>query len=337
MNADEGADLSAAEITRAARILAVRTRREASGSFAGSYVSAFRGGGLEFDESRPYMPGDDVRTIDWNALARTGEPFVKRFREERDQLLLLALDVSASMRFGALGRAKARVGAHTAALLAAAAGQAGDRVGLLAFDRRVREQIAAARGPAHTWRLIRSAVQFAEAASGETRLMSAIEAALEGVRQRSTVVLISDFRDPDLVATLGGHEAAPSALGSAIGPGADSGAQAARDLRASLLALSRRHDLVSVVLSDPREEALPRAGLVRLMDPERPGRSVLLNSSSARTQTRYRRAWALRCRQLERGLRAVGSDVLWMRTDRDPLRSLMIYFASRAAGSHRRQ
>jgi uncharacterized protein (DUF58 family) len=311
-----GKDPSAAEIARAARILALRTRREASGSFAGSYVSAFRGGGLEFDESRPYVPGDDVRTIDWNALARTGEPFVKRYREERDQLLLLALDVSASMRFGALGGSKAQSAAHTTALLAAAAGRAGDRVGLVCFDARVREQIAAARGPSHTWRLIRSAAQRAEGASGETKLASAIEALLESTRQRAVVILLSDFRDPELAAAVG-----------------DATSTAARALRSSLVATSRRHELLSIVFSDPREAALPRVGLVRMSDPERPGSSVLVDSGSARVRERHAKAWALRRRSLERGLRAVGSDVLWLRTDRDPLRSLMIYFAKRASGA----
>ena len=98
---------SSTDLARAARILVLRSRREATGLFAGNYGSAFRGSGLEFDESRPYVPGDDIRSIDWNATARNQQPFVKRFREERDQTLLFALDVSASMRFGTTGRTKA--------------------------------------------------------------------------------------------------------------------------------------------------------------------------------------------------------------------------------------
>ena len=97
-------DVSSADLARSARLLVVRSRREATGLFAGNYVSAFRGGGLEFDESRPYVPGDDVRTIDWNATARYGDTFVKLFREERDQTLLFALDASASMRFASIAR-----------------------------------------------------------------------------------------------------------------------------------------------------------------------------------------------------------------------------------------
>ncbi len=148
--------VSTEDLSRAARLLVVRSRREATGLFAGNYVSAFRGGGLEFDESRPYVPGDDVRSIDWNATARNGEPYVKRFREERDRTLLLALDVSASMRFGSAGRAMAATAAHAAALLAVAAGRAGDRVGLVAFDASVRTALPPARGDAHVWSLIGS-------------------------------------------------------------------------------------------------------------------------------------------------------------------------------------
>ena len=124
MATPERVEVSGEELLRAARILAVRSRRESTGLFTGNYLSAFRGGGLEFEESRPYVPGDDVRTIDWNATARNDELFVKRFREERDQTLLFALDVSASMRFGTAGRAKASTAAHALSLMAAAAGPA---------------------------------------------------------------------------------------------------------------------------------------------------------------------------------------------------------------------
>ena len=116
MPADARIELSGEELLRAARFLAVRSRREATGLFAGNYRSAFRGGGLEFEESRPYVAGDDVRSIDWNATARNDELFVKRFQEERDQTLLFALDVSASMQFGSAGRSKAATAAHALAM-----------------------------------------------------------------------------------------------------------------------------------------------------------------------------------------------------------------------------
>ena len=304
-----------AELARAARILALRMRREASGSFAGGYASAFRGGGMEFDESRPYVPGDDVRALDWNALARTGELFVKRFREERDQVLLLALDVSGSMRFGTAApagvagiRSKAGTAAHAAALLAAAAGHAGDRVGLLTFDREVRLSLPPGRGPAHTWHVVRSAVIAASSSSGSTRVAAASEALRSS--ERAVAVLLSDFRDPAIL-------------------------RGANEAMADLAGLGKRHHLVSIVLHDRREDALPRVGLVRLEDPERPGRTLLLNTNSERARSRYAKACSTRRLALERSLRALRSDVVWLRTDRDPLHVLSHYLRERAGRMRR--
>ncbi|UCE86640.1 MAG: DUF58 domain-containing protein, partial [Deltaproteobacteria bacterium] len=231
-------DLSAADLERAARILAVRSRREASSAFTGGYASAFRGGGLEFDELRPYVPGDDVRTIDWNATARMGEPYVKRFREEREKTLLLALDTSASMRFGSAGRAKAAVAAHAVALLAAAAGRAGDRVGLIAFDEDVHCEVTPSRGDAHVWRVLRTAISAAGASRGGTDLGAALARARGVTRHASVIVLLSDFRDE---ARFGATEAARFPL-------------------ADFATAARRHELVAVVTHDPRDDEIPDVG-----------------------------------------------------------------------------
>ncbi len=307
---------SSGDLARAARILAVRSRREATGLYAGSYASAFRGGGVEFEESRPYVAGDDVRNLDWNALARTGELFVKRFQEERDEIVLLALDVSASMRFGTTGRNKAATSAHAAALIAAAAGRTGDRVGLLTFDDAVRTEIPPSRGPAHIWRVIEAAALAAREPVGGTRIEAGIEGLLASARARSVAILLSDFRP--------GSGADVTFLGAAS-PGAPSHLS-------PLSNLAQRHDLVTAILHDPREESLPRAGLVRVRDPEA-ARTLLVNSNSARVRASYRQAWAARAATLERSLRSVGSDVLWMRTDRDPLQTLMRFFHSRSSRS----
>jgi uncharacterized protein (DUF58 family) len=302
------AELDSRDLARAARILAVRSRREASGFFAGSYASAFRGGGIEFEESRPYVPGDDVRNLDWNAFARTGDLFVKRFREERDETVLLALDVSASMDFGTTGMTKATTAAHAAALIAAAAGHAGDRVGFLSFDEKVKNEVPPSRGAAHSWRVIEAVAGAARESTGGTRLEAAIEALLAQARSRAVAMLFSDFRVGSLAET--------AALRSSFAP------------FASALMSAGGHDWVAVILYDPHEARLPRAGLVRLRDPEGAG-TVLVDSESAAARSRYRRAWALRAASLERRLRAAGSDVLWMRTDRDPLRTLTRFFHHR--------
>jgi uncharacterized protein (DUF58 family) len=298
------------ELLRAARILAIRSRREASGLFAGSYASAFRGGGMEFDESRPYVPGDDVRNMDWNAMARTGEAFVKHFREERDRVLVLALDVSASMAFGTTGRSKAMLAGQTAALLAAAAGRAGDRVGLVGFADGIRERIAPGRGSTHTWKVIRAAMACTQQPGGGTRLDTGVDAIRELGGRGAVIALLSDFLwdEPEDERPPGMQE---------------------------LTTLARFGELLSIAVYDPREEALPRAGHLRLEDSERPGRPLLLDSNRAEVRQRYNARWLEHRARLERRLRGAGSDLLWLRGDRDPLRSLMRFFAQRASRAPR--
>lgn len=301
-------DVSSADLSRATRLLLVRSRRAATGLFAGNYTSAFRGGGLEFEESRPYVPGDDIRSIDWNATARSAEPFVKQFREERNQTLLFLLDVSASMGFGSAGPTKAATGAHAIALMAAAAGRAGDRVGLIVFDQAVRRQVPVGRGGAHSLRVIRAALESDSATQGTTRLGAGLRAVSAATRRRAVVVVISDFRDPELF---------PASRDSAVGT--------------ELGELARRHDVVAAVVVDPREEALPDVGPIRVVDPERPGRVLLLDSGSRRVRERYRAASSVWRSRIEGDLRRSGVDTLWIRTDRDPLFALGRFFRDRAA------
>lgn len=291
------------ELLRAARILAIRSRREASGLFTGRYAAAFRGTGMEFDESRPYVPGDDPRRMDWNAMARTGEPFVKRFREERGRTVLLALDVSASMAFGSGARSKAEVGAHLVALLAAAAGQAGDRVGLVAFDETTRLVLPPARGSVHAWRIVEIAAGAARRPAGRTEASAASDALRALAAVRSVIFVVSDFR-------MHGGEG-------------------------RIAQLAARHDVVCGVLSDPREESLPAVARVRIDDAEAPGRPLTLATSSLALRQRYAAAARARRRELERALRAAGADVLHARTDRDPLRTLTHFFDERAARGRR--
>ena len=299
----------AADLARAARALQLRSRREVAGALAGGYRSAFRGGGIEFEESRPYTPGDDVRAIDWNALARTGTAYVKHYREERDQTLLLLVDVSASMAFGSRGPAKGAVAARSAALLAAAAAYAGDRVALWTFDRGLRSELAPGRGEAHGLSVLRALIEAASPGEGGTALAPLLARVCERVARRAIVFLLSDLRDDALLAS----------------------DAAGRRLRASLAAAAQRHDLVAGFVVDPREETLPEAGTLRVADPEAPGRSLLLASGSRTARRRYAAAARMRERLLERRLRAAGADWLVLRSDGDPLRTLGRFLAERAA------
>ncbi len=305
--------IETAELARAARLLAVRSRRVAASPFAGAYASAFRGGGLEFEESRPYVPGDDVRHIDWNATARTGEPMLKRFREERDQTLLLLLDVSASMSLGSAGRSKAALGAHAAALLAAAAGSAGDRVALVAFADRVLLELPPDRGDAHVFGVVRAALAAAATPGGATGLAAALARVPALARHRAIAEVLSDFRDDSFL---------------------DERRDAGGEARARLVSLARRHDVVAAVVLDPREEELPPSGPLRLVDAEHPGRALVIDSGSRAVRARYRAACQARRHALERRLRADGADCLWLRSDRDPLPALLRFFQVHAGRVH---
>jgi len=301
------------DLARAARLLVVRSRREATGLFAGNYASAFRGGGLEFEESRPYVPGDDVRTIDWNATARHGETYVKRFREERDQTLLFAFDCSASMRSGSGSSSRAGTAAHALALLAASAGRAGDRVGLVAFDDRVRAWIPPARGVAHGRRVVETALACAAAARGGTQIGAGLRALRPEARRSCVLVLLSDFRDERLLP--------------------DSGSPAA--LRALMAEQGPRHDLVAGAVLDPTELALQAVGSVRMADPERPGATWILDTGRRRVREAWLAACAARRERVAAALRRAGGDLFWLRTDRSPLHALGRFFQERAARRQR--
>ncbi len=299
----------AGELSRAPRILAVRSRREVSGAFVGGYQSAFRGVGIEFEESRPYVPGDDVRFLDAAVMARTGVPYVKRFREERDQTVHLVVDVSGSMAFGSAGRPKGALAAHAAALLAVAALRAGDRVGLWTFDEKVRSELPPARGGRQAWQILERLVAAPGDLGGATGLAAALARVRGAARRRGLVFVISDFRDERFFAPAGPGEAPP---------------------RAEWVGLAREHDLVAILVHDPREDALPRAGTIRVADPERPGRTLLLATGRKAVRERYRTASEVRRRALVRRLRGDGASVLSLRADREPLRGLARFFAERA-------
>ena len=287
-----GAAFDAGEITRAARVLWVRSRREATSLLVGGYASAFRGGGVEFEESRPYAPGDDIRFIDWNATARTGEPWVKRFREERSQTVLLAIDTSASMGFGSAGRTKLETAAAAAALIAAAAGRVGDSLGLVAFSDRIEAEVRPGRSDAHTWRIVRAAAETRS--RGGTNLALAADWLHRHAPHRAIVVLLSDFRDCDTrLATLGA-----------------------------------RHDCVACVVEDPRERQLLAAGPLRLTDSEHPARRAWFGTGRRR-RALYGMAAEVRRRALERRLRADGAEPMFLSTDADPLQALGRFFDRR--------
>lgn len=213
---------------------------------SGDYHSTFKGQGVEFDEVRPYVAGDDVRTIDWNVTAKVGEPFIKRFSEERELTVVFMVDVSGSQIYGSKGRSKAELAAEVTALLALTAIRNQDKIGLVLFSDRIVKYIPPRKGRESVMRLVREVLAAEDGAMGATDITAAFRF-LNGVQKRRCVVfLVSDFMDS-------GWE---------------------RELRVT----SRRHDVICLSVSDPAEMELPDCGLCELEDPET-GELVLVDTS----------------------------------------------------------
>src|SRR4051812_26299740 len=217
------------ELMREVRRLQVRTRRRVEGLFAGEYHSAFKGRGIEFADVREYEPGDDVRSIDWNVTARTGRTFIKRFTEERELTVILAVDLSGSGTFGSSGKSKSRTAVELAAVLALAAATNNDRVGLLIFTDQVELFLPPRKGRTHLLRLLRELLNFGPRSRG-TDVAGAVDHLSRMLRKRALVFLVSDFLAPPFE----------------------------RELRLA----SKKHELIAVSIADPRETEMPKAGLI---------------------------------------------------------------------------
>jgi len=268
----------AREIIQRVREIQVHTGRQVADVLAGQYVSVFKGRGIEFDEVRPYIPGDDVRTIDWNVTARMGEPFVKRYVEERQLTLMLMADISASQDFGSASRSKREATAELCALLAFSATHNDDKVGLTLFHGGIEQYIPPRKGQKHSLRVIREVLTHGtgetpdelarKRSSGRrrrwlpfgrrrswwrtgrqaTNVAGALEFLMSVTSRKSVCFVVSDFLDDGFL----------PAMRSA----------------------NQKHDVIAVLVTDPRELQLPKMGLVTLRDPET-GRVAQYDTSSS--------------------------------------------------------
>jgi len=238
------------DLLQRVRRIEIATRRAVEDTLSGQYHSVFKGRGMDFSEVRPYAPGDEVRAIDWNVTARTGQLHVKRFVEERELTVMVLCDLSGSADFGSAARTKAEVAAEIAALLAFSAVANGDRVGLVLFTDRVERFVPPRKGRRHALRLLSEILQ-ARPASRRTSLSAALEFLRKAMRRRTVAFLLSDFLDP-------GASASPT----------PSGAGPAFPFERALRVAARKHDVVPIRLTDRLEAALPPAGLAWLEDPE---------------------------------------------------------------------
>lgn len=283
------------ELFKKIRRIEIRTKGLVNNVFGGEYHSAFKGRGIEFSEVRPYQIGDDIRSIDWNVSARTGETFVKIFEEEREQTLLLVVDVSGSGDFGSREKFKREVAAEICAVIAFSAIKNNDKVGMLLFSDKVELFVPPKKGRRHVLRLIRDLFAH-EPQSHGTNMASALNHILHVLHRRSIVILVSDFFDT-------GYEQ-------------------------MLRAVARRHDTIAIHLQDPRETELPPVGLVHLRDAET-GETVVVDTRSRHVRKEFAERAQARLAETTNLLRRVRLDSVSIRTDESYVEPLIRFFRQR--------
>ena len=283
------------EILQAVKLIEIRSRALVNDVFAGEYHSVFKGRGMEFAEVREYLPGDDIRTIDWNVTARTGTPYVKKFTEEREQTVMFLVDASHSLDYGTVRRMKGEIAAEIAAVLAFSAIRNNDKVGAIIFTDRIELFIPPKKGKQHVMRVIREMLFF-EPEGRATDVGAALEYLSRVVRRKAVVFVLSDFVSPDYT----------------------------RALRIA----NRRHDLVAITLTDPAEDELPPVGLLHLVDAET-GEERIVDTSDRRTREEFRRARREFVDRRKQTFRRHRVDVIEVATDRPYTDPLIAFFRRR--------
>ncbi|NLN94498.1 MAG: DUF58 domain-containing protein [Candidatus Hydrogenedens sp.] len=277
------------------RRIQIRTRRTVNEILAGQYESAFKGQGMEFREVRSYVPGDDIRSIDWNVTARTGEPHVKVMAEERELTVALLVDMSGSGRFGSASRLKNELAAELCAVLALSAINNNDKVSLLIFTDDMELYVPPQKGSRHVLRIIRDVLYFQPKGTA-TNITTALNYLNRVMRRRAVVFLVSDFMDE-------GYEDA-------------------------LRVTAKRHDVIAVSVTDPREMTLPDVGRVALADAET-GREILINTSDRRLRENYARKAREEAAARDEIFRRNRIDSLSLSTDRSYVDELYRFFKMR--------
>src|SRR6516162_10052081 len=295
------------ELLEAVRRVEVRTNRLVNDMMVGAYLSHFKGRGMDFEELREYIPGDEVRDIDWNVTYRMGRPFVKRFREERELAMVLALDISGPSAFGSVRRSKREFAAEIAGTLAISAARSSDKVALLLFTDRVELFVPPRKGRRHILRLIREMLFFEPKHRG-TSVPAALAFLNHLLHRRSIVFLLTDFL----------HSFGQVSKLDATG----------RGTLQELGLTNARHDLVCIHLHDPRESVLPPAGLLTIEDAET-GELLELDSSRRQVRERFARTNAERLADLDRALRRAGVETLSFSTGESFAQTLQRFFETR--------
>ncbi|HDL03569.1 MAG TPA: DUF58 domain-containing protein [candidate division Zixibacteria bacterium] len=283
------------ELFKKIRRIEIRTKRLVNDLFSGEYQSAFKGQGMEFEEVRQYQPGDDIRLIDWNVTARTGFPHVKKFREERELSVIFLIDASSSGAFGTRERFKADIAAELCGVLAFSAIKNNDKVGMIIFTDKIEKFIPPKKGKSHVLRLIREVLHFKPEGT-QTDIAGALEYFNRVIKKKSVVFLISDFLSENFMTPL----------------------QIA----------NRKHDVIALKISDPRELQFENVGLIELEDAET-GETVLIDTAS----TAFRRDFAAQAEEdnfgLKRTLKLMNLDFIQIITNQSYIVPLINFFKMR--------
>ena len=283
------------ELIRKIRDIQVKTNHLVNHMMAGEYLSAFKGRGMEFREVREYQPGDDIRLIDWNVTARMGRPFIKQFQEEREQTVLLLVDVSSSGQFGSVEKFKNEISAEIASILAFSAVKNKDKVGLIIFSEKIEHFIPPNKGRAHIWNVIRTILNFSPEGR-RTDLNLPLKYLLNIQKRKCVVFLISDFQ--------------------------------AQDYEQSLRLARQKHDLIALAVTDPRELELPQIGLVHLEDSET-GETVLIDTNDSEMIQQFSATKEKELRDRKKLFRSLGVDTIEIRTDQSLVTPIIEYFKMR--------
>lgn len=289
------------EFIKKIREIEIRTKKLVNTTFAGEYKSSFKGTGIEFVDVREYLPGDDIRSIDWKVTARMGRPYVKKYVEERELTVILCVDASGSSHFGTRNQLKIEQAAMIAATLAFSAVRNNDKVGLLFFTDRVEKYIPPKKGRFHVLRLIRDILYFQPEHKG-TNPVEAIEFLMHILRHRAIVFFISDF------------------LGKAF----DS-----EGIRIPLGVAAKKHDLVVIKISDPKEEELPNIGIITFEDLET-GELITVNTADPKIIEQFKMHRLGKADEQRRLFKSMGLDFIDLRTDEDFTPKLHKFFEERA-------
>ncbi len=290
-----------AEMLAKVRRIQIRTTKLVNDILAGRYESVFRGQGVEFKEVREYVPGDDIRNIDWNVTARTGSPHVKVLTEERELTIMLVVDASGSQRFGSVSQFKLELSAEVCAVLAFAAIQNNDKVGLIVFTDDVELFLPPRKGRKHGLRVIRE-VLYHEPKSKGTNVNKSLEFLSQILKRRSVIFILSDFNDEHFEKTL--------------------------------KVLTRRHDVIACMITDPRELSLPNIGLITITDAES-GKEIIIDTGNAKFRDRYEVKAKTEYERKKKLLLQSGAEFLDIRTDKPYIDELYRFFRARERKSNR--